>query len=594
VAALVLAMAGACSDDSTAPAAAGGATTTGTGGTSSTTASGGTSTGSGGAGGTSTVDGSVPAGCERFGFVASGKSCGTSCASFSCSCPGAFPKSLTACTKDGCLVAGDCVRICAEDLGNALGCTNTYTVAPPPDAGSPEGGGAGGAGGTPDAGPPPMCTAGDVHVPAESAAVLGTAPLTYANLLTDDAGALYIVASVPQASAVDLGGGSLPPGKQLVLFKLDATHKHVWSRRLGGMYGIERVTAFRFASNGDLLFAGSTGMQTDLGAGPEPSVMPGQIFAARYDRDGKFVSRYLVPSPSSVPLPASVIDAPSGDILVFGSFTGSWQIGATTLMSAGESDLYVLRFASAGSLLDFRRYGRARNDLVFDAVGATDGSIYLLGFSYYAVDFGQNPISLGTDSSSYVARLDATLAPVWQKLVGSGGSYPRRAFLDGTTLVVAGDAYGSIWYDAQANVLPKANTYVLRIDTASGALVRGDTYDKLGFGAQVTALARFASGGVGIGGYLRPPADFGGGQLPNSMKNVQPFVARFDGVGQHVWSTFFCTNKLAVALGNQIAGIGRDANSMVLLAPFDTDFESGASHFSTGYGTLLLDMPPDP
>src|SRR5690242_4755996 len=226
VGALGFALAGACgSDDSPAPAAAGGAAVaTGAGGTKGSAGT--------GAGGT-TVDSSVPAGCERFGFVASGKSCGASCTSFSCSCPGAFPKSVASCTVDGCLIAGDCARICAEDLGNALSCTKTYTVAPPPDAGTPDGkGGAAGSSGTVDAAKP-MCSPSDVHLPAESAVVLGTAPLTNANLLTDDTGALYIAASVAAASAVDLGGGALPSGKSIVLFKLDANHQHVWSKRIG-------------------------------------------------------------------------------------------------------------------------------------------------------------------------------------------------------------------------------------------------------------------------------------------------------------------------------------------------------------------------
>src|SRR5258708_22221704 len=108
--------------------------------------------------------------------------------------------------------------------------------------------------------------------------------------------------------------------------------------------------------------------------------------------------------------------------------------GATMLKPAGtEQNIFVVRFSAAGAVLDARQYGRARNDLVFDAVGGADGSVYLLGFAYYAVDFGKNPIDLGTSSSSYVVRLDATLSPLWQKLVGAGGAYPRRELLDGTT-----------------------------------------------------------------------------------------------------------------------------------------------------------------
>ncbi len=118
------ATAGCGSDDSSSGSA-------GTGGGGSTTSMTGGAAGSGGltgSGGTGSSD------CSRFGFVASGKSCAsTGCSSFACTCPGDWPKSIAACTTAGCLVAGDCSAICAEDLGAALDCTDTYTIAP--DAG---------------------------------------------------------------------------------------------------------------------------------------------------------------------------------------------------------------------------------------------------------------------------------------------------------------------------------------------------------------------------------------------------------------------------------------------------------------------------
>src|SRR6185503_12905860 len=173
------------------------------------------------------------------------------------------------------------------------------------------------------------------------------------------------------------------------------------------------------------------------------------------------------------------------------------------------------------------------------AVSASDGTLYLLGFSYYAVDFGQNPIDLGSNALSFVVALDSAFRPIWQKLVGSGGAYPRRALLDGGTLVVAGDAYGDVYYgDKQTGALPRAHTFVLRIDRTSGALQRGDTYDTTGNGAQVMALAGFADG-LAIGGYIAPPADFGGGPLVSSQIAQLPFLARFDASGRHLWSTLF-------------------------------------------------------
>jgi hypothetical protein len=590
---IAYAMAGACGSDDSSPSGA-----TGGGGSVTSGASGGGGrSGSGGAGTSGATGGAAGArGCERFGFVASGSSCASSgCGSFGCSCPGAFPKSIAKCTADGCLVSADCTAVCAEDLGVALSCTASYTVAPTRDAGGTAG--SGGSGGAADAAVP-MCSSSDVHVAATSAAILGTAPLSGAKLLGDDSGALYVAASVQPSSPVDLGGGELAAGKGIVLFKLNPAHQHVWSRRIGANTSIDGVATFSFAQNGDLLLGGTTGFQTDLGGGPEPSFNGAEIYVARYDRDGKFVRRYLLPTSNVIPVPVSVVEQPSGDVLIFGTFSTTWTAGSTSLVPAGESDIYVLRYSAAGTLLDARRYGRARNDLVFDAVAAPDGSIYLVGFSYYAVDFGQNPIELGMNSTSWVVRLDATLTPVWQKIIGGGGAYPRRAFLDGSMLVVAGDSYSTVSYgnsgDAGGTSWPKANLFVLRVNAPDGALARGDTYEHKGSGARVTALAHLPTGGIAVGGYLQPPGDFGGGDLTSSLKGYQSFVASYDVNGQHLWSTFFCSTQLAGGAAGAVGGIARDGDSTVLLLPFNRDFELGSQRFAGSFGTILADMPPDP
>jgi hypothetical protein len=194
-----------------------------------------------------------------------------------------------------------------------------------------------------------------------------------------------------------------------------------------------------------------------------------------------------------------------------------------------------------------------------------------------------------------VVRLDGTLSPVWQKLIGSGGAYPRRAFLDGTALVVAGDATGSVYYgDATTGALPSGHTFVLHIDTAGGGLLRGDPHEQVGFGARVTALNPIPKGGVAIGGYIGAPANFGDGVLTGKKGSYLPFFAEFDGAGKAIYSTFFCTSKLAGGASGAIGGIARDADSSVLVAPFDTDFDVGSSRITAPFGSVLVDMPAEP
>jgi len=416
-----------------------------------------------------------------------------------------------------------------------------------------------------------------------------SAPLSSARLLSDETGALYLAGVVPGASPVDLGGGALPAGKRLVLWKLGANREHVWSRRFGTMYGPEDVATLSFASNGDLLLGGITGAQTDLGAGPEPLATVPQIYVVRYDRAGNLLARYLLPTSNAYPSLVSVVEAPSSDLLLFGNFGTSFVAGGTTLTPAGpEQNIFVVRFSASGSVVEAKQYGRARNDLVFDAVGGPDGGVYLAGFAYYAVDFGKDAIDLGASSSSYVVKLNAALDPVWQNLIGGGGTYPRRALLDRTTLVVAGDSTGTVSYgDLATGALGRGNVFVLSIEAASGALATGKAYEQKGFGAALKSLARFPDGGVALGGFLRPPANFGGLDLAGP-KIYEPFVARFDRDGQHLWSTFFCSTSTSPPA--TVTGIAGEGDSAVLLIPFSTDLELG-SQLLQGTGTALVDLP---
>jgi hypothetical protein len=576
----------ACGSDDDPPPNGSGAKA-GTAGSSGSAGRGGTSNDGGGTSGAAGSSGG--GGCERFGFVASGAACPQSgCSSFSCSCPDAFPKSVASCTDDGCLVGGNCSAICAGDLGDALDCTDIYTVRPGTGGTGGTGGGAGtaGTGGSGGVVRPP-CSMSDVQRAPAAAQLLGNVPSLEATaLLTDETGAIYVGGTVGQREAVDFGGGALAAGGGNFLLKLDGQRRHVWSKRFGAAFGIEQVKSLKFAANGDLLVGGVTSLDADLGGGPKPHATGPQFYVARYTRSGAFVQGHVILTANSIPTLSSVIEAPSGEYLLIGSFLGTVPFGATMRTSAGEADAFIARVSSTGSLIDVRQYGRQRNDLVFDAVSASDGTLYLLGFSYHAVDFGQNPIELGSNGLSYVVALDSALRPIWQKLVGSGGAYPRRALLDGGTLVVAGDAYGNVYYgDQQTGALPTAHTFVFRIDRATGALERGDTYDTSGNGAQITSLAGFGDG-IAIGGHIGPNADFGGGPLTSSQVAQLPFVARFDATGRHVWSTLFCSSQT-----RGVSAITAAGSTPVVALPFQYDLELGAFRFP-GRGTALLEMAP--
>jgi hypothetical protein len=540
--------------------------------------------GSGGKGGSSSSGGSAgepgEITCESYGFVTNGAECPSSgCSPVYCDCPDDFPISLNSCSPDGCLLAADCDVVCGAGLGEALDCTDTYTV--DPNLGMGGSAGAGGTGGSGGAPPEPTCEASDVTVsPAAHWQLPGSA--RGQAVISDAAGATYIAGELPDDEAIDFGGGELEGAQGLFVLKLDASGAHVWSRRFGSDFGLQKVTTLSFAADGDLLVGGLTGSTTDLGGGPESEASVPQLFAARYHTDGAFVESYLIPTSNSVPELSAVVEMPDGGLDLWGYFSTEFSVGSTTLNSAGEADVFVVRFSADGAVTDVKQYGDARNDHVYDAVSDAAGNTYLLGFSYYQVNFGANPIDLDGESSSFVVKLGSDLIPAWQELIGGGGSYPRRAELDGTELVVAGDSYSASSYDGID--VPRGNLFVFRIDTADGSGISGNGYETEGYGASLTALSLLADGGLVLGGTISPSNDFGGGLLPDGV-NSDPFVARYAANGEHVWSTKFCAVSNA-----KIQGFGHDADSLLVLADFPGDLTLG-SEALTGLSSALLDMP---
>ena len=533
--------------------------------------------GSSSQGGSHTTD---PVTCEDYAYVSNGLACPqTGCPAFRCDCGEDFPISLTSCTPDGCLLGADCDVLCAQGLEGGFKCLDTYSV----DPSLVPGGGTGGSGGSGGMPPAPMCQASDVKRPPTSSVQL-PAGTDSTRLLSDSSGNLYLAGTVPEKDAVDFGGGPLPGGKRLFLVKLDSKGRHVWSRRFGSQFGLETVETLAFAPDGSLLMGGITPMDTDLGGGPEPTSTVAQLYAVRYDTDGKFLKSYLLPSSNAVPHLAGVAQMPNGEVNFWGDFSAEFKAGATTLTPKGEADIFFVRFSAAGSILDAKSFGDKRNDLLFDVVTDALGNTYLLGFSYYKLDFGSNPIDLGTNALSFVVCLNSAQTPVWQKLVGSGGSYPRRALLDQDELVVVGDAYGDVYYDNSASgALPSGSVYALRVDTADGSLLSADTYAPKKTGTHVSALSLLSDGGLLIGGYAQPPADFGGGLLSGGVGS-DPFALRVDAAGAHQWSTFFC------ATGNaDVTAAGHDGSSPVLLVEYSKDLSLGDEQH-TGYGTVLLEM----
>jgi len=103
----------------------------------------------------------------------------------------------------------------------------------------------------------------------------------------------------------------------------------------------------------------------------------------------------------------------AGNAIIAGAFVGTLQVGATTLTSAGNDDIFVVAFSPAGDLLWATSAGGAGHDFPRGIVVNHDGRIWIAGY-YGSLDnnsvpatFGEITLPAPTDGQKvYVAALD--------------------------------------------------------------------------------------------------------------------------------------------------------------------------------------------
>jgi len=287
----------------------------------------------------------------------------------------------------------------------------------------------------------------------------------------------------------------------------------------------------------------------------------------------------------------------AGNVVVTGYFEGSIDFGGGPLTSAGDRDIFVVKFDSAGNHLWSKRFGSVLSDAGFGVATDSAGNVVLTGNVRATVDFGGGPLGGG---GIFIAKLDASGNHVWSRRYGSSstdrgynvatdpsgnvvviGDFSGTGNFGGTFLTSAGsedifvaklNAAGSnLWSrrfgdtsldsgvgiatDGQGSVIVTGSfagtvnfggsaltsaggidIYVAKLNAAGVHVWSkrfGDAQEQAGFG-----VATDAGNNVLAIGRLRGSADFGGGAL-SSASDLDAFVARFDGLGNHSWSKRF-------------------------------------------------------
>ena len=221
-------------------------------------------------------------------------------------------------------------------------------------------------------------------------------------------------------------------------------------------------------------------------------------------------------------------------MIVTGLFEGTIDAGGGPLTSAGEHDIFVVKYNSAGQHLWSKRFGSVDADRGQAIATDAAGNILVTGGFRGSVDFGGGPLTTSsiTEYDVFLAKFDPEGTHLWSKRLGSTSHDEGFGVaVDGEGNVVVSGNGGAI--DFGGGLLTNQGIFLAKYDAMGKHLWSKALGDGWGEG-----VAFDLQGNIVLTGGFIGAGDFGGGPLANAGA-TDIYLAKFDGDGHHLWSKSF-------------------------------------------------------
>jgi hypothetical protein len=339
----------------------------------------------------------------------------------------------------------------------------------------------------------------------------------------------------------------------------------LWSKQVGAS---EQAAGWDIAvdSEDNILVVGNFALTADLGGGPLVSAGEIDVFVAKYDAAGNHLWSKGFGGISYDEGHGIAVDG-AGNVVVTGYFEGAVDFGSGPLVSAGDHDVFVVKYDAAGNVLWSRRFGSSGKASGSAVAIDGEGNVIVTGSFTDDIDFGGGPIqNAGGFYNLFLAKLDPAGDHLWSKGFASSGGVGLAIDAHGQ-LLVTGSFSDLVDFGAGPLVgmdEVQSDIFVARFDPAGGPLWS----DGFGSASWDTGwdVAVDGRGDVFVSGDVAGPVALGGGQV-GGVGTFDALLAKYDAAGNHLWSQSFGDDQvqgLGVAVdgaGNVVA-VGRYGDSV--------------------------------
>ncbi len=246
------------------------------------------------------------------------------------------------------------------------------------------------------------------------------------------------------------------------------------------------------------------------------------MFVARYSAAGTMQWVRTATSTSGAPVGHSASVDPLGNCYVTGSFDGTTAFGASNVVSAGGSDIFVAKYDRAGTLLWVTRQGGAFDDSGRGIAADGTNGCFVTGLLQSSTAASSRDI--------WVAKYSAKGALEWQRQpVGSSSDAGMAVAADEN-----GNACVTGWFTGTANFL------TTNVTAIGGRDIFAAKYNRAGTLLWVRTIGGTGGDegkGVGVDTngnvYVTGSFNIGGGDTSNDAEKL--LLTKFDSAGALVW-----------------------------------------------------------
>lgn len=214
-------------------------------------------------------------------------------------------------------------------------------------------------------------------------------------------------------------------GTDTFVARFDRTGTVHWMQRLGGP-GNELNEALALGPDGSLIAVGSFEGHADFAGASLQSPGEAGCFVARLSQeDGHALWARAFGGQGRMACRSAAADA-SGDLYVTGRFDGTVDLGSGPFVSAGSSDVFLLKLSGKdGTPLWARHFGGGGDDVGRDVAVGPTGTVYVTGeFSLGvsgeagAADFGTGRLTSAGDADAFLAAFSEDGHTLWARAIG--------------------------------------------------------------------------------------------------------------------------------------------------------------------------------